>query len=466
MLVYYIMVVMSKKTSLIILILVSIGVHFAFFGHPNETVFDEVHFGKFVSAYYTHEYYFDIHPPGGKLIIAGFAKLFNFSPEYSFAQIGQSFPDYKYLALRFLPLLAGTFLPIIIYFLALELGLSIMGAFGVGMLIALENALLTQSRYILMDPFLLLFGFSSLLFYFKYKNSGPLIHNTKYLILMALFGGLSVSIKWTGIAFLGLAGLIELIDIVRHLSFKRVTNLILYFAVIPLILYFSIFVIHFSLLTKSGDGDAFMTPAFQSSLADSDYATDPKIKPLNTFQKFIELNKEMYTANKTLTATHPYSSKWYTWPFMTRPIYYWNQDSTNTPTQSKIYLIGNPIIWWASTVSIMYLVLSIMGEWISKKRITLSLNTIPLILIGGYFVNYLPFIGIGRVMFLYHYLSALIFAILALAYLIDQSKNYRKIWIVLLVISCLSFLYFAPLSYGLPLEAGSFQHRLWFPTWQ
>ncbi len=473
------MVVMSKKTSLIILILVSIGVHFAFFGHPNETVFDEVHFGKFVSAYYTHQYYFDIHPPGGKLIIAGFAKLFNFSPEYSFVEIGQTFPDNKYLSLRFLPTVAGTLLVVVIYLLALELGFSTLGAFGAGMMVALENALLTQSRLILLDPFLLLFGFSALLFYFKYKNraqNSAISHNTYPLILMALFGGLSMSIKWTGIAFLGLAGIIELITIVGHgirdkyygiqNILKQLPKLILYFAVIPTAVYFSIFVVHFSLLTKSGEGDAFMTPAFQSSLQDSGYAGNSNLKPLNIFQKFTELNVEMYQANKNLTATHPYSSKWYTWPFMIRPIYYWNQASSTTPTESKIYLVGNPVIWWTSTVSIMYLVLSIMAEWISKRRLALSLNTVPLILIGGYFLNYLPFIGIGRVMFLYHYFASLIFAILILSYLIDQSRNRRNILIGALVIAGIAFLYFAPLSYGLPLEAHALQNRLWLSSWQ
>ena len=475
---------MSKKTSLIILILISVGIHFAFFGQPNETVFDEVHFGKFVSAYYTHQYSFDIHPPGGKLIIAGFAKLFNFSPEYSFAQIGQSFPDHKYLALRFLPILAGTLLPIIIYFLALELGFSTLGAFGAGMLIALENALLTQSRYILLDPFLLLFGFTGLLFYFKYRNKkSKLTAYSLQLLLASIFFGLAISIKWTGIAFLGLTGLIELVQIIKYRTLTirywlfAIGKLAMFFVVVPLVLYFSIFVIHFSLLTKSGEGDAFMTPAFQNSLQGSSYAEDLTIKPLNTFQKFIELNKEMYTANATLTATHPYSSKWYTWPFMIRPIYYWNHleaqppsDSSSspqaTPNESKIYFIGNPVIWWASTVSIMYLVLSIMAEWISKKRLTLPHNTIPLILAGGFLINLLPFIGIGRVMFLYHYLASLIFAILALAYLIDRQKNSRRIWIALLVVGCLSFLYFVPLSYGLPLSAPAFQNHLWLTTWQ
>ena len=493
------MTVMSKKTSLIILILVSIGVHFAFFGQPNETVFDEVHFGKFVSAYYTHQYSFDIHPPGGKLIIAGFAKLFNYSAEGgSFAQIGQPFPDHKYLALRFLPTLAGVLLPIIIYFLALELGFSTLGAFGTGVLIALENALLTQSRYILLDPFLLVFGFASLLFYFKYRSAVQnwklKIGNWKFLLPMALFGGLSMSIKWTGLAFLGLAGIIELIDMARAISFRRMINLVLYFAIIPVLLYFSIFVLHFSLLTKSGEGDAFMTPAFQRSLQGSTYTNDPTIKPLNTFQKFIELNKEMYVANQTLTATHPYSSKWYTWPFMIRPIYYWNHPVPTVASggaqiaESKIYLIGNPFIWWSSTVAILYLLVSSIFDWLGAKIKSQKfvIRNSQFVILAGFLINLLPFIGIGRVMFLYHYLASLIFAILALIYLIDpdrnrsasvvsgqpvsngasQQKNRRNIIIGTLIIASLVFLYFAPLSYGLPLNASAFQNRLWLTTWQ
>ena len=445
----------NRKLLFIVLLLSTIAVHFAFFGQPNETVFDEVHFGKFVSAYYTHSYYFDIHPPGGKLIIAGFARLFNFTPEYSFAQIGQPFPDHKYLVLRFLPLLAGTLLPIIIYLLALELGFSDMGAFGAGMFIVLENALVTQSRYILLDPFLLVFGFSAVLFYFRWRRTSKMPN----LVGMAIMGGLSMSIKWTGMAFLGLTGIVELIDIIQAVSFKHIARLVIFFIAIPLAIYFSFFAIHFAILSKTGDGDAFMTQAFQSSLVGSTYANDPSLKPLNVFQKFIELNKEMYHANQTLTATHPYSSKWYTWPFMIRPVYYWNHASTTTPTESKIYLLGNPLIWWASTVAILYLLFSSIGSNFFKNRTVL-------ILLGGYIINYLPFIGIGRVMFLYHYLSALIFAVLALAYLIDQQKFSKRIFLAAIGIAAIAFVYFAPLTYGLPLEAGQFQNRVWLTTWQ
>src|SRR3989339_678217 len=109
---------------ILIIILSSMLTHFFFFGHPNETVFDEVHFGKFISGYFTHEYFFDIHPPLGKLLISGMGYITDFKPGFSFAEIGQQFPDRHYLWLRLLPTLAGTLLPIVIFYLILQLGMS------------------------------------------------------------------------------------------------------------------------------------------------------------------------------------------------------------------------------------------------------------------------------------------------------------------------------------------------------
>ena len=104
---------MPKHLLLLIILGLSLITHFLFFGHPNETVFDEVHFGKFISGYFTHEYFFDIHPPLGKLLISGAGYLADFKPGFSFAEIGQKFPDNIYLWLRLLPTLAGILLPLI-----------------------------------------------------------------------------------------------------------------------------------------------------------------------------------------------------------------------------------------------------------------------------------------------------------------------------------------------------------------
>ncbi len=455
---------MGHKPFIIILLTLGFLTRFMFFGQPNSTVFDEVHFGKFVSAYYTHQYYYDIHPPLGKLIIAGFSKLFDYKAEYSFGQIGDKFQDKKYMAMRFLPSLAGSLLPLVIYLVALRLGFKSLVAFATGLFIIFDNAILTQSRLILMDAFLYLFGFLCLLFYLRYRQKdGPEKTN---LIWLSVFGALAASIKWTGLTFLALVGLFELYDIYRsRTSIGRLLKsdfpkLVLFYVLIPLVIYFSFFVLHFALLPKSGPGDAFMDVRFQKTLIGNVHQNDSSIKSMNVFEKFVDLNKQMYLGNTRLTAIHPYGSKWYTWPFMSRPIFYWVLNN------ARIYYLGNPTIWWSSTIAMLMLLISYLTTK-TERNFTASF------LLAGYVFNILPFLGIKRVMFLYHYAIALIFAILMLAYLFDKSlepdhhkqKKPQRLLIILLLISAVSFIFFAPLSYGLSLSPSQYQLRTWFNGW-
>ena len=217
--------------------------------------------------------------------------------------------------------------------------------------------------------------------------------------------------------------------------------------------------IHFKLLPKSGPGNAYMSPAFQKTLANNSYVGDSTIRPVNLFGKFFELNEEMYRSNKRLTAMHPYSSKWYTWPFMMRPVYYWNE--TVDAKEAKIYLIGNPFIYWTSAVAILFLLTNIFNPIFKNKR------KIMLFLGGGYLLNFLPFIGIGRVMFLYHYFSSLIFAAIALSFLIDSiQKNKTAIFIAVILTAGLFFLFFSPLTYGIPLTPDQYNIRVWLNSWR
>jgi len=470
----------NKKIILLILGLSALT-HFAFFGHPNQTVFDEVHFGKFISGYFTGEYFFDIHPPLGKLLISGMGYLTGFEPGFSFANIGETFPDRHYLWLRFLPALAGTLLPLIIFLLAKELNFSSRSSLLAALLVIFENTLTVQSRFILLDSFLLLFGFSSLLFYFKYRSrspQGPTLRVDKWLILTGISAGLAASVKWTGLAFLGIILVLELINQVKlwsnknrpeiewtnqalfaksawfvHRGLSRLLPSFSCLILIPLAIYASIFSIHLSLLSKSGQGNAFMSPGFQKTLAGNSFQNNPEVKEIGFVQKFKELNKEMYRANQRLTATHPYSSQWYSWPLMSRPIFYWVKG------QEKIYLLGNPFIWWAGSVAMVLLLTYSIKNLAQKPR---TFGFVENFILLGFFINLLPFIGIGRVMFLYHYFSSLIFSILALAYF----GNKKSVFAFLTIVSTVGFLYFTPLTYGLPILPQHEANFFWLPSWR
>ena len=474
---------MRKHLPLIVLIIASIVVHFLYFGYPKQTVFDEVHFGKFASGYFTHQYFFDIHPPLGQLLVSGMGYITGFKPGFSFATIGEEFPDKKYMALRFLPMLAGTLLPIIIFFLILRLGMSKIAAFAASMLLILDNALLVQSRFILLDLFLLAFGFGSLLAYLKYRQD----RRPLFFVLAILLATLSLSVKWTGATFLAIIGIAEIVALIRSHTARKI-SLIATMFILPLLIYFSVFAIHLKILNRSGDGDNFMTPEFKKTLVGSyDYSRED-IKPLSLFGKFIELNKTMYRANAGLTASHPYGSKLYEWPFMIGfcrkhadiavdpeqkcseygrpPIYYWN--STIDGQNARIYLLGNPIIWWSAAFAILFVLLNVIlsvKEWFKKR--SFGGQGMYVLLAAVYLFNLLPFIGVTRILFLYHYFAALIVAVIALVYIVDQLSEKRAVFSALIGLSLLAFVYFAPLSYGKPVSDTQYKHRVWFQnSWQ
>lgn len=444
--------ILNKYKTLILIIIIAIlsfTVHFVFFGYPQEVVFDEVHFGKFITGYEEGKYFFDIHPPLGKLIIFGFSKLFHYNPDSAFGTIGELYPDHQYQILRFLPTLAGALLPLIIFFIARVLNFSRRASFLVGILVTFENALVVQSRFILLDSFLLLFGFSALLFYFYYCRKQKIF----FLILAAILAAASFSIKWTGLTFLAIILIIELINFWKLKNkTTSINNLALLF-IISLVFYFSVFTIHFTILGKSGPGDAFMSRNFQHTLQGNIYSnSDSYLKP-NLIQKFVELNSAMFSANQRLKSTHAYSSKWYTWPVLERPIFYWQNQN------SRIYLLGNPLIWWLASLAVIVAIFGlILRKLIPSKTI--------LILLAGYFINLLPFIFIGRVMFLYHYLIALIFSILILVYLLERTPRFRINSIILTVLAIISFIYFSPLTYGLTLPEWALSARVWFSSWR
>jgi dolichyl-phosphate-mannose-protein mannosyltransferase len=438
--------------SLLILAVLSILVHTPFFGQPSAVVFDEVYTGTFVSSYESGKYYFDIHPPLAKLVTKFFGDLVGVPYTVDFGTIGNTLPS-DILLLRLLPLLAGILLPLVIYGICRRLNISKLLSFTTGSLLCLENSLIMQSRFILFDSWLLLCGFSAILLYLFYiKNESK----KSLLVLSALFASCAFSIKWTGLAF---PLLILIAEIVRTRYIFKILKFFAVYAFIGLAFYMSIFAIHFAYLTHSGPGDAFMTDRFQKTLVGSQYEKSDLV-PKGFFGKFIELNVEMYEANKTLTATHPYSSPWYAWPLMLRSVFYW-QGSSNIEGNAYLYLLGNPLIYWLGTLSIIFLMWQIF-----IKR---SYDKVSLFILTGFLVNFLPFMFIGRVMFLYHYEAALVFSIIALCFIVDKlvPEKMKELVVAILLGICIAlFIFFSPLTYGRNLTDEQLSARMWLKGWR
>lgn len=469
----------------ILLLIISAITHFIFFGHPGAVVFDEVHFGTFVSAYWHGSFFFDVHPPLGKLIYALFGYLFGAQGSVAdFMAIGNALPS-SIVMLRTIPILAGTILPLIIYAICRRLNLSKLVSLTAGMLIALENSLIVQSRFILLDSFTLLFGFLSLFFYLEFvrRKTEDTLYFKIFLILSALFSAAAFSVKWTGLSFLGLIILMELYrryessNNIRRgifIAIKKVLPFAGLYVGITLAIYFGVFIVHFALLPRTGTGDAFMTPAFQRTLIGNPYSFDYSLPKIDITNEFLELNARMFTANQSLTASAPYSSAWYTWPFMQRDIFYWQEsNSPNITVNSYIYFLGNPVIYWFGTLVMVLLISKCIWLFFFKNGKAAYTNNPSerfaiLFVVAGYLANLLPFIFIGRVMFIYHYETALVFSVIGIALLLDMIPLPRKreITISLIGLAALSFIFFSPLTYGTPLSNAELANRIRFSSWR
>ena len=194
---------------------------------------------------------------------------------------------------------------------------------------------------------------------------------------------------------------------------------------------------------------------------------------MSLWDKIVEYNMEMYTAQSSLEGvTHPYASRWYSWPFEIRPVYFWQGPTLEDQRQGNIYLLGNPAVWWLAFAG----ALTALIVWLAKPNWLGRRRKLVAFLLAGYALNFVPFTFITRPMFLYHYLFALLFSILVtcvmLGILFDwQKKKYggravtQTYWILVAVV-VIGFLNFIPLSYGWPMTPSDLQQHMWLPTWR
>ncbi|KAI1382206.1 glycosyltransferase family 39 protein [Hypoxylon crocopeplum] len=255
--------------------------------HPNEVVFDEVHFGKFASYYLERTYFFDVHPPFGKLLFALMGWLVGYDGHFHFENIGDSYISNKvpYVAFRAMPALLGSLTVSVTYLIMWESGYSLPACIVAAGLVLMDNAHIGQTRLILLDATLIFAMACSLLCYIKFYK---LRHEAfsrkwwKWLILTGFALSCDISTKYVGLfAFvtIGSAVIIDLWDLLdikrpggalnlREFGYHfgaRAVGLI----VIPFLFYLFWFQVHFAILTRSGPGDDFMTPEFQETLSDN-----------------------------------------------------------------------------------------------------------------------------------------------------------------------------------------------------
>jgi dolichyl-phosphate-mannose--protein O-mannosyl transferase len=176
-------------------------------------------------------------------------------------------------------------------------------------------------------------------------------------------------------------------------------------------------------------------------------------------QKVIEAQKTMFNYHTSLDATHPYSSKWYQWPIMYRPIWYYSGVVSDT-VREGISAFGNPLVWWAGIPAFAFMLYRILFKR-DRKAAFLSV---------GYLSQYAPWFMVTRVVFIYHYFPSVPFITVMVGYsmylIVKRFPKAKKWMFVYAALAVGLFLLFYPVLSGTPTTIHYAETYLkWFDSW-
>lgn len=413
----------------------------------NGTYFDEIYHAR--TAYeMIHDLYCyeNTHPPLGKIFIACGVLLFGMNP----------------FGWRFMGTLFGVMMLPVFYIFAKKLFDKTWLSGLVTVLFACDFMHFTQTRIATIDVFVTFFII--LAYYFMYCYTRTSFYDTelkKTFLPLGLCGvimGISWACKWTGIyASGGLCILFFLHMAQRYREYRFAKkNPRGETAGIS----------HQSIL-ESFKGKFVKTILFCCGF----YLAIPaaiytlSYLPVNDgterglIARMIANQTGMFSYHSDLDSTHPYSSKWYEWPIIKRPMWYFD-GQTPDDLREGISAFGNPLIWWVGLAAFGLVVYLAVSRW-DRRAIFLAL---------GYLSQYLPWLKIGRVVFIYHYFPSVPFVVLMIGYCMWQLVE----WKPKLVSACLVyggaavalFALFYPVLSGMAITPDYANHYLkWFDSW-
>ena len=180
------------------------------------------------------------------------------------------------------------------------------------------------------------------------------------------------------------------------------------------------------------------------------------------------LQGAMYNYHSTLMATHAFASSWLTWPLMLKPLWLYVSNLPNN-IASTIVLFGNPLVWWvgfACIIGISVLVLVEITRASAKRLIKVGLPAI--FITSFFFFQWVPYILISRVTFIYHFFVNVPLLCLASAYFI--SKYWSSKWVKLVAIAYFAgvmiiFGLFYFVISGMPASKLWIDSLKWFSGW-
>jgi len=455
--------------------------------YMNSTYFDEIYYARSAYEYANGQDAYEwSHPPLGKLLITIPVAIFGYSP-FTYRLMGNLF---------------GILLIPIMYILAKKLFKNRKWAILAGLIMMFDTFHFAHTRIALVDGFQVTFILLSVLFmknYIDLNKKDEFKKKAINLLLSGLFFGCAMATKWNAAYFgigLAITFFIHLLKqynvtikkIIKGITVNRIIKFASIMAIIPFVLYYLVFLIGSKSTAITFLKIYYLIVAFCVLLAfiifmikdkellklfgicvlsfvvipvviyASSYLLFPNLSYYNgTVGGIIDINQMMYNYHSTLDATHPFSSVWYEWPVMINPVWFFS-GTTQEGVRMTITDIGNPAIWWVGIIGVCYLLINSIKDK-DKNSIFLLIFILS---------TFIPYVFIGRLMFMYHYFITLPFVMLGIVafikWITEKLKNDRVYYgyIVLIIIM---FIIFYPIVSGMPVGDDYIKALRWLPKW-
>ena len=429
--------------------------------------FDEMYFVRTAEEHlHLEEPYEWTHPPLGKLIIAAGIASFGMNP----------------FGWRILGVIAATAMIPLIFVFSKRLFKNTIAGFLAAFLLTFDFLHFTLARLAIGEIYLLLF--SILLFYFAFDyfekreaeltttegaQDGRAAHS---LFLAILCFGLGFAVKW--IAIFGLVAVLILLLITnRRLKqpLLRDARVVLAGLLAAAAIYIATYIPY--MLSGTGHGliDLHQLPVYLDYL--SEYLTKGTITVLPTDSWTVfDLQLRMFGYHAGIEATHPYSSPWWSWPLLLKPL--WLYSNSLNGMVSTIVLMGNPAIWWCSIPALMALGALLIRTAVKRRADERAF--LFLFILIPFLIQWLAFISIPRILFIYHFTANLPFLIFAVTYWLQlpfarerhtmRSKCVALCLVVLfIVLVAVLFVLFYPVISGYPVSYEYKESLRWLSGW-
>lgn len=395
---------------------------------------------------------------------------------------------------RWVNALSGSFIPLIVANIAYQISYRSSFALLAGLFTACEGLLLVESRYALINIYIVLFGLLGQWLFLLALASQKTRRNL-YLALAGVAFGSAIATKWNGLFYLvGIYSIwclgwiwqfiknknqpidsvtigfeqntTENTSLLNKLTQINIGQILIFLGIVPTAIYSLSWIPHLQMNPKYG---------------------------------FIAVHQEIFGFHERLggntAQVHPYCAAWYKWPLMIRPMayYYQTAQSVNDPLPVlgpplpngaakviyDVHAMGNPFLWWFGVAALLFLLWMLIRKIVIplvKKQHSflpkqLNIDTwIALYIVLNYAVNLLPWMRVSRCVFIYHYMTAVVFAFLAIAWFVDQClrsyyRSLRILGVTICFIIIAAFIFWLPVYLGLPLSPDGYKMRMWFKSW-